>query len=481
MAEIKNIKWNGCNVVSTFSGCGGSSLGYRMAGYKVLYANEFVKAARDSYNANKAPYTFLDERDIREVTGADILEKIGLGVGELDLLDGSPPCASFSMAGNREKDWGKVKKYSDKEQRTDDLFFEFVRILKEVQPKTFVAENVAGLAMGAAKELLGSHQMDMFGAQDNTILHKLMDCGYRVRAEVLNAAELGVPQSRRRLIFVGVRTDLGKDPVYPKPFAYKFTVRDAISDCVKVPEDVVAGIERFAIGEEWKKLKEDGKSEKYFSLYRSAWDKAVRTITATMGVASAASVTHPDECRKFTILETKRLCAFPDDFDLVGDYTKQIERLGRSVPPLMMKAISEALYFELLKIKQELQDDTRLPPCYRKEYDNVPEGGTSKKYISMARASFEKPCPTITTKKNNLCHPTEKRNFTLKELKRLSAFPDDFELKGSTRKKVERIGRSVPPLMMKAISEALYRGVIKVSLEKESPTRCNKRRLVPSR
>lgn len=75
-----------------------------MAGYRVLYANEFVPSARESYEANKADYTYVDPRDIRDVKGSEILEKIGLGVGELDLLDGSPPCASFSVAGNREKD-----------------------------------------------------------------------------------------------------------------------------------------------------------------------------------------------------------------------------------------------------------------------------------------------------------------------------------------------------------------------------------------
>lgn len=459
MREIAEIKWNGLNVASTFSGCGGSSLGYRMAGYRVLYANEFVESARDSYNANKADYTFVDDRDIRDVKGSDILEKIGLKKGELDILDGSPPCASFSMAGNREKDWGKVKKYSDNEQRTDDLFFEFARILKEIKPKTFIAENVAGLTMGAAKDLLGSHQMDMFGAQDNTILHTLMDCGYKVRAEILNAADLGVPQSRRRLIFVGVRSDLGIDPVFPEPFSHRFTVRDAIEGLEKVPEDVEASIERFAIGKEWKNLKEGEQSEKYFSLIRSAWDKACGTITATMGCISAASVTHPDECRKFTVSETKRLCSFPEDFDLVGNYSKQIERLGRSVPPLMMKAISEALYFELFKIDQQLAE-TKLPPSYAEEYDNVVRGKTSEKYFQMSRQSFDKPCSTVTCNIKNLVHPDEPRCFSIKELKRLCSFPEDFKLIGSYARQGERLGRSVPPLMMKAISEKLERNIL---------------------
>jgi DNA (cytosine-5)-methyltransferase 1 len=150
MAEIANAKWNGYNVISTFSGCGGSSLGYKMAGYKVLWANEFIPAAQETYRANH-PNTILDTRDIREVSADSILNAIGMQPGELDVFDGSPPCASFSTSGKRERGWGKVKKYSDTEQRVDDLFFEYARLIKGVQPKVFVAENVSGLVKGTAK------------------------------------------------------------------------------------------------------------------------------------------------------------------------------------------------------------------------------------------------------------------------------------------------------------------------------------------
>src|SRR5690606_15973106 len=96
MAEIAALEPNGFTAASTFSGCGGSSLGYRMAGFRVLYANEFVEAARETYRANAADYTFLDDRDIRQVKSSDVLDAMGLEPGQLDLLDGSPPCASFS-------------------------------------------------------------------------------------------------------------------------------------------------------------------------------------------------------------------------------------------------------------------------------------------------------------------------------------------------------------------------------------------------
>ena len=216
MAEINALDWNGLNAISTFSGCGGSSLGYRMAGYRVLYANEFIDAARDTYNANKRDYTYLDGRDIRTVTSESILEIIKLKKGELDLLDGSPPCASFSTAGKREKAWGKVKKYSDKAQRVDDLFFEFARLLEGLQPKTFIAENVSGLIKGTAKGYFLE------------ILSTLKKSGYNVEAKLLDAQWLGVPQARQRLIFVGTRVDLPISPVFPKPHPYRYTLQDAL-------------------------------------------------------------------------------------------------------------------------------------------------------------------------------------------------------------------------------------------------------------
>jgi DNA (cytosine-5)-methyltransferase 1 len=228
MAEIAAIPWNGFNAVSTFSGCGGSSLGYKMAGFRVLWANEFIPAAQDTYRANH-PGTILDTRDIRTVQPADVLEAIGMQAGELDLLDGSPPCASFSTAGKREAGWGKVKAYSDTKQRTDDLFFEYTRLLQGIQPKTFVAENVSGLVKGTAKGYFLE------------ILAALKECGYTVTAKLLDAQWLGVPQMRQRVIFVGVRNDLvakyGVKPAHPKPLGYRYSVRDALPWIVKHGEE----------------------------------------------------------------------------------------------------------------------------------------------------------------------------------------------------------------------------------------------------
>lgn len=152
MSEVAAIPWNGFKVASTFSGCGGSCLGYRMAGFRVVWANEFVPIAQESYRANMSEGAILDGRDIHDVKPAEILAAAQLKAGELDLLDGSPPCQAFSTAGTREKGWGKAKEYEHgAKQCNETLFDEYIRLLRGLQPKTFVAENVSGLVKGTAK------------------------------------------------------------------------------------------------------------------------------------------------------------------------------------------------------------------------------------------------------------------------------------------------------------------------------------------
>lgn len=191
MAEIAALPWNGFKVASTFSGCGGSCLGYRMEGFKVIWANEFVPAAQASYKANADPDSFLDCRDIRLIQPQEILDRCDLKQGEIDLFDGSPPCQAFSTAGKREKGWGKAKTYEHgAKQCNEKLFDEYIRLLRGLMPKVFVAENVSGLVKGTAKGYFLE------------ILRDLKASGYRVVCKVLDAQWLGVPQQRQRTIFV---------------------------------------------------------------------------------------------------------------------------------------------------------------------------------------------------------------------------------------------------------------------------------------
>jgi site-specific DNA-cytosine methylase len=218
LEEIRAVPWNGLTVASTFCGAGGSSTGYRMAGYRVLAAVEFVPAAADAYEANKADYTTLLRRDVRGLDASELLDACGLAAGELDVLDGSPPCEPFSTAGRRERTWNQIRDYSGQRQRTDDLFLEYARLVDGVRPRVFVAENVTGLARGRARGYF------------RRILAALRGSGYRVQARVLDAAWLGVPQHRERVIIIGVREDLDTDPAFPRPLPWQYTVRDAIGD-----------------------------------------------------------------------------------------------------------------------------------------------------------------------------------------------------------------------------------------------------------
>ena len=233
--------------------------------------------------------------------------------GELDLFDGSPPCASFSTAGKREAGWGKVKKYSDKSQRTDDLFFEYTRLLQGLQPKVFVAENVSGLVKGTAKGYFLE------------ILRALKACGYRVSCRVIDAQWLGVPQSRQRTIFIGVREDLGLDPVHPKPLPYRYSVREALPWIDSAMRD-----DRGAFGNGG-----------------PITDKPAPTVLAD-SVGTHWMHASKTEKRKFTIAELRRICAFPDDFILTGTYAQQWERLGRAVPPVMMSHIAATIRDDIL-------------------------------------------------------------------------------------------------------------------------------------
>jgi DNA (cytosine-5)-methyltransferase 1 len=339
------------NVVSLFAGGGGSSTGYRLAGGKVLGINEFIPAAQDAYHKNY-PDTHIFKQDVRELTGKMILDQFGLKRGELDILDGSPPCSSFSTAGLREKGWGRVKKYSDSAQRTDDLFFEFVRILEEVQPKVFVAENVKGITIGSAADLLGSEEVDLFGYWKNTIYHSLVSAGYKVRFKVLYAKDYGVPQSRSRTIFIGVRNDIDTRISYADPLGGIVTLEDAFADLEHTQQELdECDISRYSIGEELKKLKPGEQSDKYFSLMKQRPDSYAGTLTQSAGNISAASIAHWDD-RKFTVKECIRIMGFPDDYYLGENYKDKIERLGRAVaPPCYMYVIGKIYEDILSKVK----------------------------------------------------------------------------------------------------------------------------------
>ena len=171
-------------VVSLFAGCGGSSLGYSMAGYRELLAVEWDEHAVETFKAN-FPDVPVWQGDIAELSTEKCLRLTGLRPGELDVLDGSPPCQGFSTAGRRKMDDGR-----------NQLFQEYVRLLRGLRPKVLVMENVSGMVKGKMKLIFVE------------ILKELKASGYKVSARLMNAMYFGVPQSRERMIFIGVREDL---------------------------------------------------------------------------------------------------------------------------------------------------------------------------------------------------------------------------------------------------------------------------------
>ena len=180
-------------VVSLFAGCGGSSLGYKQAGHDVRLAVEWDKGAADVYRRN-FPSTNVFEGDIADLTAEEALRVTALEPGELDVLDGSPPCQGFSTAGKR--------KFADTRNR---LFEEYVRMVEVFKPRMLVMENVSGLRKGKMKLIFAE------------MTRALKDAGYKVSCRELNASWYGVPQDRRRLIWVGVREDLAAEPGHPEP------------------------------------------------------------------------------------------------------------------------------------------------------------------------------------------------------------------------------------------------------------------------
>jgi len=195
LAEANFAKNKG-KVFSCFACGGGSTMGYKLAGFDVLGCNEIDPKMIEAYKVNHKPkYAFLEP--IQEFKLRDDLPE---ELYNLDILDGSPPCSSFSMAGSREADWGKEKKFREgqAEQVLDTLFFDFIDLAKKLQPKVVIAENVKGLLLGEARAYV-SKIYDAFDA-----------AGYIVQHWLLDASTMGVPQKRERVFFVAMRKDLAE-------------------------------------------------------------------------------------------------------------------------------------------------------------------------------------------------------------------------------------------------------------------------------
>lgn len=320
---------NASTVISTFAGCGGSSLGYSMAGFRELLAVEWDDNAVETFKLN-FPDVPVYHGDISNLSIDECLRLTNLKSGELDILDGSPPCQGFSTAGKR--------KLADERNQ---LYREYVRLLRGLKPKVFIMENVSGMVKGKMKIIFAE------------ILRELKTSGYKVSARLLNAMYFGVPQSRQRMIFIGIRDDLGIVPSHPSAETEIMTVKQALLNSEIGINDGLFSDERLKIATQILCGK-DGSNVikgKLFNLKRLNENKPSRTIIKQVGkpnILYGGGLIYPTENRHLGISELKRIDSIPDKFQMLGTFQEQWMLIGNSVPPLFMRSIANHVKKEIL-------------------------------------------------------------------------------------------------------------------------------------
>lgn len=340
LSDLETVPKNGLKVMSTFSCGGGSTMGYKLAGCDVIAANDIDPVMKKNYELNFNPNYFFN-CPIKDLVNKKLPDELF----NLDILDGSPPCSSFSMAGNRSKDWGKEKKFREGQsvQILDDLFFDFIALADRLKPKVIIAENVKGMVSGIAKGYV------------KEVSKRIQKAGYRVQLFLINSADCGVPQKRERVFFCCVRNDVSSAKLSLKPSAKWINIKDAISD-IRISGKELEGLKIKSRKTMWlyKKTKHGaGFSNAYNSLekkagYWSARRTCPRKPSPTLVSGCIDLLYHWRDPRKFSFRELARLGSFPDDYkptsNSIGAYM-----IGMSVPPKMTKVVAESIISQWLE------------------------------------------------------------------------------------------------------------------------------------
>ena len=332
LTDLYNIPKNNYKVFSCFSCGGGSSMGYKLAGYEVIGNCEIDDKINQMYLKNFKPkfnYNMAIQNMVKQKKFPDELYN-------LDILDGSPPCSTFSIAGEREKNWGKTKKFREGQakQVLDDLFFEFINLAEILKPKIVVAENVKGLISGNAKGYV------------NLINKRFNQIGYNVQFFLLNAATMGVPQRRERVFFICSRKDLDfpkiKLSFNERPIIYSEFVDDDYKPFGKNTLSYKRWLKRTdddnTIADIVKRT-ENGKLSGFNSTFFKL-NKVPPTIT------SQGTSLRYDKPGSISDKDIITITTFPQDYNFNGQYPKYV--CGMSVPPIMMKKIAEQIKIQLL-------------------------------------------------------------------------------------------------------------------------------------
>ena len=366
-------------VVSLFT-CGmGLDIGFAKAGFGTRYANDITKFACDTIRENRRD-VHCDEGDIAEISSKQILEKAGSKAGQIDVVIGGPPCQSFSTAGTR-------RGFNDKRGLA---LLEYIRIIDDIQPKFFVFENVPGLLSASKKHVSFYERMSKKRVTGNERYGSLFKSvraeferlgGYRIECKVLNAADYGVPQKRKRLVIIGSRTadpteiiaDIEKaakfaDPNKPVPGRRPWrTLRDALKDLddpdmeyVEFPKwgrhlkhvpqggcwtDLPKGIRDRCMGgaadsDDPKKRGRQGGRRGFYR--RLAWNAPAPTLVASP-THLGSCMCHPDEIRPLSVRECARLQGFPDSWRFAGSIPQKYRMIGEAVPVDLARAIATVI------------------------------------------------------------------------------------------------------------------------------------------
>jgi DNA (cytosine-5)-methyltransferase 1 len=329
LEDLASVPQNGLTVMSTFACGGGSSMGYKRAGCQIVAANDIdpEMAWHYKHNLNPPSYYLCPIGDL-------LTKDLPAELFNLDILDGSPPCSTFSMAGSREKSWGKDKHFREGQakQVLSDLFFDYLNLVERLKPRVAIAENVKGMILGNAK------------GYTKLVMARFKEIGYRVQLFLLNAADCGVPQRRERVFFCAVRDDIKAKPLELKPQHRWISAGEACEDLQELTaaERSETDISRFSIYEKAKPLKPGESHAKNFNLLRIDGSRPCCTLPAKISVSSANNPIHWKETRTLSFREVKRLGSFPDDYhaktDKIGKYM-----IGMSVPPKMTEQVAKAV------------------------------------------------------------------------------------------------------------------------------------------
>lgn len=340
------------NIVSFFAGAGGLDLGFQNAGFNVIWANEYDKEIWETYQKNH-PHTILDKRSIVDVPSDE--------VPECDGIIGGPPCQSWSEAGAQ-------RGIKDKRGQ---LFYDFIRILEAKQPKFFLAENVSGMLLGRHSEALENIK-EMF---------RNAGIGYELSFEMVNACDYNVPQDRKRVIFVGIRKDLGFTYQFQKPNFKKLTLQDAIYD---LKDNVLpAKTNNKTNGNDCEIPNHEYMTGGFSTIYMSrnrvrSWDEQSFTIQA----GGRHAPLHPqapkmkfieqnirvfvpgmeDLYRRLSVRECARIQTFPDNFIFHYDnISAGYKMIGNAVPVNLAHFLADSIKAQLLQneIKNKITKTTK--------------------------------------------------------------------------------------------------------------------------